>query len=584
MKRPLTGEVNQSLMILFNPVEKIILHCPPFLMSLKPVSRFWSMLRPFRLQLRQIYFYAIMIGLVNLSLPLGIQAIINFLQSGDISAGWVVLVGFVLAGIAITGLLQILQMRVVENIQQHLFVDSAFDFAYRVPRIQLAELDDVHAPELVNRFFDTLTIQKGLPKILIDFSLSAFQVIFGLILLAIYSPFFILLGLLFFFIIWLIYTVTGPQGMKTSLKESTEKYRLAHWLEEMARTQKSFKLRTAAGLHLRRTDEIASAYLASRESHFQVLVRQAQYFIGFKIIVAAALLVLGGVLVFQEQMNLGQFVAAEIIIILIINSLEKIIRVFETIFDVLTALEKMGFVTDLRLDETEGVLLNASTSGLSIRAEGLYFGYPDQPMPILRDLTFDIRSGDKVVVEGESGTGKTTLLRVLGGLYEHSRGDLTIQQLPISRYNKEELFNQIGYYYPSKQLFEGTFLENIAMDRPVDPAELEILLRVVGLAEYLDLQPQGIHTQIDPDGRRLPRSIMQRALIARAMAGKPRLLLLEDPLLSFKPEERQRVIDFIMDPAKPWTVIVVPESAGWTEKATSIIRLAPSFHAKERRS
>src|SRR5690606_18595950 len=146
---------------------------------------------------------------------------------------WLVLVLFVLVGIAITGLLQILQMRVVEDIQQHIFVRSAFDFAYRVPRISLSELDDVHAPELVNRFFDTLTIQKGLPKILIDFSLSAFQVIFGLILLTIYSPVFILLGILFFLVIWAIYSVTGPKGLKTSLKESTHKYRIAHWLEEM---------------------------------------------------------------------------------------------------------------------------------------------------------------------------------------------------------------------------------------------------------------------------------------------------------------------------------------------------------------
>ncbi len=542
-------------------------------MSYTPVSRFWSLLKPFRVELRQIYFYAILIGLVNLSLPLGIQAIINFLQTGEISTGWLVLVLFVLVGIAITGLLQILQMRVVEDIQQHIFVRSAFDFAYRVPRISLSELDDVHAPELVNRFFDTLTIQKGLPKILIDFSLSAFQVIFGLILLTIYSPVFILLGILFFLVIWAIYSVTGPKGLKTSLKESTHKYRIAHWLEEMARTQKSFKLRTTSGLHLRRTDEISSAYIEARESHFHVLVRQAQYFIGFKIIVAAALLILGGVLVFQEQMNIGQFVAAEIIIILIINSLEKIIRVFETIFDVLTALEKIGFVTDLRLDDTDGVEPNGSAGGLAIRAEGLAFGYPDQPRPVLHDLSFHIRPGDKVVVEGDSGAGKTTLLRVLAGLYEHSRGELTIQQLPISRYNKEALFSQIGYYYPSKQMFEGTFLENITMDHQVDPAELEKILHIVGLDDYLNTQPKGLHTPVDPGGRRLPRSVMQRALIARALACKPRLLLIEDPLVSFKQEERQRVIDYIMDPAKPWTVVVVPEGPGWTEKATNIIRL-----------
>jgi len=538
-----------------------------------PVNRFWSLLRPFRVELRQIYFYALLVGLVNLSLPLGIQAIINFLQSGEMSTSWFILVTFVLAGLGIAGILQVLQMRVVEDIQQQIFARSAFDFAYRVPRIRLEELDDRHAPELVNRFFDTLTIQKGLPKILIDFSISAFQVVFGLILLAIYSPVFLLLAVGFFLLIWVIFTITGPKGLKTSLKESTHKYRLAHWLEEMARTQKSFKLRTHTGFHLARTDSITGEYLEAREGHFRILVRQAWYFIGFKIVVAAALLVLGGILVFNQQMNIGQFVAAEIIIILIINSLEKIIRVTETIFDVLTALEKIGYVTDLSMDSAEGAEPRFGGSGIAIRAEEMSFGYPDQARPTLRDLSFEVKAGNKVVIEGERGTGKTTLLRVLAGIYAHTGGELFIDRLPVTRYNKEALFSQVGYYYPSKQLFEGSFLDNIAMGRQLTEEELSEILQVVGLEAYLDAQPEGIHTLLDPGGRRLPRSVMQRTLIARALVGRPRLLLMEDPLLSFSPAERERIIRYIMDPARAWTVIVVPEGDGWREYANQVIQL-----------
>ena len=136
-------------------------------MTLTPIRRFWNLLKKFRQEIRQIYVYALFIGIVNLTLPLGIQAIINFLQTGELTSTWIILVGFVLVGIAITGLLQVLQFRIVENIQQELFTRSAFEFAYRLPKISFLKLDKIHAPELANRFFDTLTIQKGLPKILI---------------------------------------------------------------------------------------------------------------------------------------------------------------------------------------------------------------------------------------------------------------------------------------------------------------------------------------------------------------------------------------------------------------------------------
>ena len=104
-----------------------------------------------------------------------------------------------------------------------------------MPKIKLLELDKIHAPELANRFFDTLTIQKGMPKILIDFSLALFQIVFGMILLTVYSPYFIILGLFLAFLVYLIFKFTGPKGLSTSLQESKYKYQMAHWLEEIAR-------------------------------------------------------------------------------------------------------------------------------------------------------------------------------------------------------------------------------------------------------------------------------------------------------------------------------------------------------------
>lgn len=542
-------------------------------MKIPPIKRFWKLLQLYKKEIRQIYVYAIFIGIVNLTLPLGIQAIINFLQTGEYTTTWLILVGFVLAGIAITGVLQILQLRAVENIQQDLFTRSSFEFAYRIPKISFIQLDKIHAPELVNRFFDTLTIQKGLPKILIDFSLAVFQITFGLILLAIYSPYFIILGFALALILWIIFKITGPRGLSTSLQESKYKYLLAHWLEEVARVNRSFKIMAKNKFHLNKTDHIVEGYLGCRENHFQVLMSQFKLFIGFKVIVAAGLLLLGGFLVFHEQMNIGQFVAAEIIIILIINSVEKILKIIDTIYDVLTALDKIGYVTDMQLDKVGGNTTVNTEAGLSLKAKEIKFGFPDEKRKVLDEVSFEIASNEKIVLAGKSGSGKSLLLQILAGLHEIEDGELYVNEIPFSNYERNNLYTSLGVAFPTNQIFEGTFKENILLGRKVTDKVISETLKLLNLQEYLMHRPQGIDSFVDSGGRRLPRSIIQKLLIARIIIDKPKLLLMEDPLQFIEEEEKKRIIDYIMDEKQKWTVIVVSDFSYWKEKGNRIIEL-----------
>jgi ABC-type bacteriocin/lantibiotic exporter with double-glycine peptidase domain len=542
-------------------------------MKITPIKRFWKVLRHYKNEVRQIYAYALLIGIVNLSLPLGLQAIINFLQAGEFTVTWVILVSFVLVGIAITGILQVLQLRVVENIQQDLFTRSAFEFAYRLPKIALLQLDKVHAPELVNRFFDTLIIQKGLPKILIEFSLAVFQIIFGLILMAIYSPYFILLGLALFIILWIIFKITGPKGLATSLKESKYKYLLAHWLEEVARLNRSFKIISKDKFHLHKTDDIAKGYLISRENHFQVLIGQFRLFVVFKVIVAAGLLLLGGYLVLQEQMNIGQFVAAEIIFILIINSVEKVLTTTDTIYDVLTSLDKIGNVTDLALDKNNGISDLIAEKGLSINAKEITFGFPNEQVKQVKKLSFEANANEKIVLEGESGSGKSLLLQILAGMYEIEEGELYINDIPYTSYNRESLNENVGVAFAVNQIFEGTIKDNILFGRNIDEKRITEVLNILDLHSYFMRQPKGIESSVDSGGKSLPRSIIQKLLIARVIIDYPKLLLLEDPLQFVQIEEKKRIIDYIMHPEQNWTVIVVSDFYYWKEKCNRVISL-----------
>ena len=542
-------------------------------MTIPPVQRFLNLMKLYRSELRQIYIYALFVGVVNLTLPLGIQAIINFLQIGELTSTWVLLVIFVLVGIAITGILQVLQLRVVENIQQDLFARSGFEFAYRIPKITFLQLDRIHAPELVNRFFDTLTVQKGLPKILIDFSLAIFQIVFGLILLAIYSPFFIILGVTMAIILYFIFRITGPKGLETSLIESKYKYRLAHWLEEVARVNRTFKMNAGADFHLEKTDTIVSGYLKSRESHFKVLINQFRFFVAFKVILAAGLLLLGGVLVFNEQLNLGQFVASEIVILLIINSVEKIIRTIDTIYDTLTGLEKIGYVTDLELDKHGGRLEVRGENGFGVRVRDLQFTFPGMRRNILNDLSFELAENEKVVLAGPSGSGKSVLLQILAGIHRPNEGEIYINGVPFNNYRRGELTDHLAVSFPINQIFEGTFRENILLGRDIDEDRLEHTLDVLDLTDFIIHQPQGIESDLDSGGRRLPRSIIQKILVARLIVANPQLLLLEDPLQFIADDEKKRIIDYLMSPERKWTLLVISDFYYWRERADRVLNI-----------
>jgi ABC-type bacteriocin/lantibiotic exporter with double-glycine peptidase domain len=374
-------------------------------------------------------------------------------------------------------------------------------------------------------------------------------------------------------ILWIIFKFTGPKGLASSLKESKYKYNLAHWLEEIARVNKSFKLFSGNKFHLNKTDCIVEDYLVSREKHFQVLISQFKLFIGFKVIVAAGLLLLGGYLVFQEQMNIGQFVAAEIIIILIINSIEKVLRTIDTIYDVLTALDKIGYVTDLPLDNDGGNAIITTEKGVSLTAKELVFGFPDEKNKIINKLSFEVKANEKIVLTGKSGSGKSVLIQLLAGLHEIEDGELYIDDIPFSNYKREKIHQHFGVAFPDNQIFEGTFKENILLGRSSTDKEISTIVKLLKLDDYLIHQPQGIDSLVDSGGRRLPRSILQKLLIARIIISAPKLLLIEDPLQFIEEDEKKIIIDYIMDDKRNWTVLVISDFYYWKEKCTRIIEI-----------
>jgi ABC-type bacteriocin/lantibiotic exporter with double-glycine peptidase domain len=542
--------------------------------TITPTQRFWKLLKPDQRDITNVYVYSIFNGLVSLSLPLGIQAIVNLIQGGQLSTSWVILVSIVVLGIAASGILQIFQLRITENLQQKIFTRAAFEFAYRVPRIKMEQLRTRHAPELMNRFFDTVSVQKGLSKILIDFTAAALQVTFGLLLLSFYHPFFILFSAILIVLVYFIFRLTARKGLTTSLEESKHKYLIAHWLEELARTSVSFRLAGKTELPLHKTDAHLQNYLAARESHFKILMQQYGMMVAFNVLVATGLLAIGGVLVMEQIMNIGQFVAAEIIILLVINSVEKLVRSLETIYDVLTALEKIGQVTDLELEDHKGIdlLSKCTNNGLDVSLNEVNFGYPENKKLTLEGISFNLKTGESLVITGSGSAGKSTLIRLIAGLHHASEGSISFNGFATGNIETNSLRSVIGECLHSDELFRGSILENITLGRPQASFEnVQWAIKSVGLSDFIRDQDEGFNTQIDPSGKRLPGRTAQRLLLARAIADKPKLLLLENPfeLLAGDPH----LIDFFTDKSHGWTMISVSSNNYLASKSDRVMLL-----------
>ena len=546
-------------------------------MTKNPFQKFIAMLSEDRRDIMYLYAYALFYAIVNLSLPLGVQAIIGLIQAGMVSTSWIILSAVVTAGVLIGGVLQVLQLSISEILQQRIFTRAAFEFTYRIPRFQNASIRGQYPPELINRFFDTLNVQKGLSKILMDFSASSLQILIGLILLSTYHPFFITFGVALIVVLITILYYTGPRGLESSMEESTYKYKIAHWLKEIARTMDTFKRAGHTELPLERTDELVNSYLEHRKRHWKVLIFQYANIVGFKAFVTLGLLIIGGLLVIQNEINVGQFVASEIVIILIINSAEKLILTMEPIYDVLTAVEKMSTVTDIPLEEDQGAMLFHTIDtgmGASLELKDLTYTSEDGSRAILNNLNLNIPSGARAVITGPNGSGKSTLLRLLAVQYEPTHGTVSFNGYPSGNLNTADLRYHVGDCFLSEDLFEGTLVENITLGRPeIELSDVEWAVEGLGLKAFLSSLPKGYDTMVGPTTRPLSSSLVERILLARAIVVRPRLLLLDDIFHLFDPRERKSIVEFIWDPTQPWTLVAASNLPTVKENSTLTIEL-----------
>ena len=514
-----------------------------------------------------IYFYAILNGLVQLSVPLGIQSIVSFVMGATMATSIYILIAFVVLGTWLVGYFRLKVMQIIEKIQQKIFVEFALAFAEKLPKVNLSATRKYYLPELVNRFFDTQNLQKGISKILLEIPTALIQILFGILLLSFYHPWFLVFGALVIICVIFIFRFTMESGIKSSIDESDKKYEVASWLEDIAASIKTFKLNSKTEIHVAETDNRLVNYLNDRTSHFRVLVIQYKTIIAFKVIITLVMLVIGTYLLVNQQLNIGAFIATEIVVLMIMTAVEKLIISLESYYDVIAALSKLNKVTDLPEEDLGAITLENQNSGFEIEFKEVNFAFNDYQM-ILENVNFKIAENSLNVITGSLGSGKSLLLNMMTGFYEPTSGRILFDKIPLKNVDKISLRNQIGMFLEDMTIIKGTVYENIVLGQTHISAEQILdISEEIGVDDFSSLFSNGFFTKISETDTEISFSSKKKIMLLRALVGERRLLILEDPLDGMDDAFKIKMREHLSNLKENTTVIVVSEDPEMIEIA-----------------
>lgn len=524
-----------------------------------PWDRLKAMLAGERPTLWVAVIYSVVIGLLSLVVPVAVQSLVNTIAFGSVLQPLVVLTLFVFVALGFSALINSLRAWVVEVLQRSIFARVGIDVTWRLLRVRAEAFDRHHGPELVNRFFDVVTVQKAAATLLIDGLGILMQTGIGLLLVALYHP--LLLAFDIFLVASMIFIVRvlGRGAVKTSIKESKAKYAFQAWLEQMATHLVTFKSPGGAEMASAKAEALLEDYLYYRGKHFQILLRQIAGSFALQAVASSLLLGIGGWLVIERQLTLGQLVASELIVTLMVSGFTKFGKHLEVFYDLQAAVDKLGALVDLPLERAggEGVILGTGPARVEIRDLAVGYG-SDNPVLAVQDWALE--PGDRVGLTGRHGCGKSTLAATLFGLRRPERGTLAIDGADYRTLPLASIREQVALVR-GIEIFSGTVAENVRLGREwLTVADLSEALRKAGILDEILAMPDGLETMLHPGGRPLSASQASRLMIARAILGKPRLLILDDALDPVdRAQDREPICAMLFAPEAPWTLLCITE-------------------------
>jgi ABC-type bacteriocin/lantibiotic exporter with double-glycine peptidase domain len=520
--------------------------------SKHPFDRLTHLLRLERNDLWVCVIFSAAIGLLTLVVPIATQSLVNTIAFGNLLQPLVVLTGVVMAVLGLSTVLQTMRFHVVEILQRRLFVRVASDAANRLLRARADALEEMHGPELVNRFLEVVTLQKSGATLLVDGLSVGMQTLVGSILLAFYHPYLLAFVMVLMGAILVIVFPLGRGAVATAIEESKAKYDLMAWLEETARHPTTFRSDASRRYALERTNELVGEYLSHRGSHFRILLRQVVGTWVLYALASALLLGVGGWLVIQRQLTLGQLIASELVLALVLSGFSKLGKHLETYYDLLAAMDKLGYLTDLPLESPRDSGPGRGPSGVDAR--GLIW------RGVLQGVDVTIRPRERLGLAGSSGSGKTTLIDILCGFREADGGSVVVDG-PVAVVRGPEVFH-------------GTIEENVRVGRSASLDEVRRALQTACVWDDVLSLPDGLSTTLATGGRPLSGGQVMRLMFARAIVARPGLLIVDEALDGLDDSAWcTALVDALFAPDAPWTLLVVTNREDLLNRCDRVLRL-----------
>jgi putative ABC transport system ATP-binding protein len=549
----------------------------------KPLDRLISLLVAESSDLWVIVIFALVTGMLSMTTPLAVEALVNTVAFGRFLQPVIVLSIMLLAFLVFQAAVKALQTFVVEIIQRRLFARVAADLSFRLPRVRVEALDDEYAPELVNRFFDVVTVQKISAQLLLDGISVILSIFVGMVVLAFYHPYLLAFDIVLILLLLFGMFVLGRGAVKTSIKESKTKYAMAAWLEDLARCRTTFRYDGASEFALERSDQLIFNYLTARKKHFKVLMRQILFLLLLQALASTALLAIGGWLVISNQLSLGQLVAAELIVAVVVGSFAKLGKHIESFYDLMASIDKLGVLLDLPTERTDGLLTlpEASSSEYSgIVVDQVCYHLADG-REMLHNVTLKIAPGQHIVLTGESGAGKSLLLDLLFGLREPSSGSVRLNGVDPRDVRPDVLRRQVALARDI-EIFDGTILENIHLERPdMSMNDVRTAAEIVGLMSVIQRLPNGLETPLNATGAPLTCAQLRRLMLARTLAANPNILLIDELLDTMSDEEAERILESVLKADAERSIVLVTNRENLKAMMKNVVMLTSEYQERE---
>jgi len=577
---PVSGEESPDSQYCWLVIEDLELsHEPGHTFHERPVARLIALLQPERSDIWVVGVFAFFAGVLSLATPIAVESLVNIVAFGRLLQPLVVLSLMLFGFLSFASMMRALQTFVVEIIQRRLFVRVAADLAYRFPRVIHDGLGGQYGPELANRFFDIVTLQKVVAQLLLDGIAIVLATAVGMTVLAFYHPWLLGFDVLLLVLVVSGVLLLGRGAIAAGIDESKQKYRLAAWLEDLLRCRIGFKAAGAPEFALDRANQITADYLTSRRRHFHVLFRQLLFILGLQAVAGTVLLGFGGWLVMRGQLTLGQLVAAELIVATILGSLVKFGKHIEGFYDVVASVDKLGHLFDLEIEPQDGLLTLRPGTGVRLRITDVRHASGGPWLE--QSFSLKVEAGERLALLSRTSAGSSMLFDLLYGLRVPDAGHIEIEHADPRDLRPDVLRGAVALVR-GIEVFEGTIAENIQLARTgVSMTDVRSSLYAVGLLDDVLRLPDGIDTNLNATGKPLLTTQLYLLMLARAIAAHPRLLLIDGSLDSLGDAQLNLVCDLLRADSHEWTSLIATNRGDVAEQFARFIDIVDTQHDPE---